>query len=120
MKFIKTNQPILLCDTAGNFIQRIGHAFQVVQLAVYAAHEFMEMQSGLAHDRYDQIKTIHEKRFPPADTTPQVNAAWNFRAADQALESGRTFRLESDPVVVCTLQPINSKLLCIVVSETPL
>ena len=49
MKFVEADQAVFLCDAARDFVQRIGNAFQLVELAVHAAHEFVKMQPGLAH-----------------------------------------------------------------------
>src|SRR5207245_2076678 len=71
---------------------------------MYAAHEFMKVQAGLAHHRYDRVETVHQERLAAPDATPQVDAARYLGPVDQAFEGARAPRLVRHPVVIGLLQ----------------
>jgi hypothetical protein len=111
VEFVEADQAVFFRDALGDFVERIGHALQFIQLMVHGAHEFVEMQARLAHDRDHRIKAVHQEGFTPPHPAPHVDAARHVGTVDEALESGRPLGLVLDPVVVRLLEAVDRGLL---------
>lgn len=63
VEFIEADQAIALGDAACEFVERIGAATQLFELAVHLAHELVEVQARLAHHRHAAVEGIHQERL---------------------------------------------------------
>ena len=52
MELVEADQPVAPRDAPAEFVERIGRALQVLQLAVHLAHELVEVQPRLARQRH--------------------------------------------------------------------
>ena len=118
MKFIKTNELVLLGNLLAQNIQGIDRALQLSQFTMHFTHEFVEMQSRLALDGHGLVKTIHQKAFATPHATVHVNATRNGWAIDQLFERIRTFFFVLRPLGGTTLQRSNGSQLRWVALET--
>jgi hypothetical protein len=78
-------------------VQRIHGALQLGEFAVHFAHELMEMEPGLAHQRDGAVEAIHQEALAPADAAVQVDAARNVGPVDQLLQGVGALLLEVGP-----------------------
>src|SRR5688572_9489340 len=76
-----------------------------------AAHELMKVHACLAHDRHSCKKYIHQKAFPTAHATPQINATRNLWMRQQLLQRIGALQLVVDALVVQLLQSFGRGLL---------
>ena len=120
MKFIKANQAITFGQSFGDLIERILHAFDFVELAMHAAHEFVKMQAGLALHWHGRVESVHQEALATSDSAPQVHTLWNVRTTDQALDRVGPTELELLPFVKVTLQAFDRDTLGCVRLVAPL
>ena len=52
VELVEADQPVALGHALAQFVQRVHRALQVGQLAVHLAHELVEVQPRLAHQRH--------------------------------------------------------------------
>ncbi len=119
VEFVETNQPVALRDAPREFIEWIGRAFQLLQLAMHLAHELVEMQTRLALHRHHREEAVHQEALAAPYTAPHVDASRQLRVHDQFLECIRAACLISDPFVVAALQTFDRRELCGIRLITP-
>ena len=104
VKFVETDQPILLGDILRQVSERVFLALEFVKRLVHVAHEVVEMHAAFLHQRHAQVKAVHQEAFSPPDTAPQINPARQLGLDEESLERGVAARLVADPLVVQLLQ----------------
>jgi hypothetical protein len=84
---------------------------QIGEFTVHFTHEFVKMQAGFALDGHCAVKAIHQKTFPPPNTTVHIYTTWNRGAIDQLLDGVRTLFTVLPPFTGTRLQNLHrSKL----------
>src|SRR5262245_36561974 len=71
------------------------------------AHEVMEVDAALAHERHAQVEGVHQEALAAPDRAPQVHALRQRRLDEKALQRRVALRLVGAPFLVQTLQPLD-------------
>ncbi|OIQ68044.1 hypothetical protein GALL_503700 [mine drainage metagenome] len=103
MKLVKTDQPVFFSNTLTQHIEGVDRPAQTGQFMVHFPHEFMEMQAGLAFQRYRTIETVHQKTFAPAHSAVHIDTPRNGRTVDQLFKRIGALFLEMGPLGCASL-----------------
>ena len=97
VKFIETNQLETLGHAPTQFIQGVDGALQLMQFTVHLSHEFVEMQAGFTLYGNGLVKAVHQKAFPSANPTIQINALRNIGVVDEFFDGVGAFAFVTSP-----------------------
>ena len=84
VELVETDQPVTLRHASREFIERIGRALQLFQLAMHLAHELVKMQTRLALHRHDREEAVHQEALAAPHAAPHVDAARQIRVRRSA------------------------------------
>jgi multicomponent Na+:H+ antiporter subunit D len=111
VEFVEADQPIAARHVRRHRIERIGATLELVERAVHAAHELVEVQPRLAHDGHRRIEAVHEEALAAAHAAVQPHAARHVRAQHELLDAVGARGLEGDEGLAHALQALDRSLL---------
>ncbi len=104
VELVEADEPVAQRDAAAELLQRVGHALQVLQLAVHLAHELVEVQAHLALQGHGLEEAVHQEALAAPHPAVHVDAARDGWAHQHLGDGVGAARLVRVPLVLAALQ----------------